>query len=149
MRHGIHYNSGTAVWQVIGECLEAYTTSPRSEWVRSWPGQAVLCVGQKYWTTYVHKSIHNGQKAMDDYLQVNNKQIDEIVALVRGKLSKQNRVTLQAMIVLEVHARDVLHELCKEQVSNELDFNWLSQLRYYWEVCGHYNSYTLNKILFI
>lgn len=129
-------NPSTVEWQVIGECLEAYINTPRKEWVRGWPGQAVLCVGQKYWTTYVHESIRNGQKAMEEYLEVNNKQIDEIVALVRGKLSKQNRVTLQAMIVLEVHARDVLFELCKNNVSSELDFNWLSQLRYYWEVSG-------------
>ncbi|XP_070188303.1 dynein axonemal heavy chain 7-like isoform X3 [Littorina saxatilis] len=123
----------SSLHKVIGECLDAYTKTPRNDWVRSWPGQAVLCVGQKYWTTYVHESIRDGQQALEDYLQVNNKQIDEIVALVRGKLSKQNRVTLQAMIVLEVHARDVLFELCRDKVCNELDFKWLSQMRYYWE----------------
>lgn len=120
--------------QVIGESIDAYVTTPRGDWVKHWPGQAVLCVTQKYWTTLVHEAIRKGHQAMNDYLAINNSQIDDIVKIVRGKLSKQNRVTLQALIVLDVHARDVLVNLIENNVTSEFDFNWLSQMRYYWEV---------------
>lgn len=121
--------------KVTGESLEAYTSTPREVWVKNWPGQCVLAVTAKYWTDYIHAAIRKGGNALQEYLDLNNKQIDDIVAMVRGKLSKQNRTTLQALIVLDVHARDVLANLVSLNITSEFDFNWLSQLRYYWEVC--------------
>lgn len=81
--------------QVISEALEAYTKRPRIEWVREWPGQSVLAVTQKFWTAFIHEAINKGGNAIKEYLEVNNEQINDIVQLVRGKLSKQNRTTLQ------------------------------------------------------
>lgn len=56
-------------------------------------------------------------------------QLRDLVALVRGKLSRMQRGVLSALIVIEVHAKDVAAKLIEENVMSENDFEWISQLR--------------------
>lgn len=50
--------------------------------------------------------------------------------LVRGRLSKMQRAVLSALIVIEVHAKDVAAKLVEEGISSVNDFEWISQLRF-------------------
>jgi len=56
-------------------------------------------------------------------------QLDELRELVRSPLSKIGRQILSALIVIEVHARDVVTNMVDQEVSNVNDFEWISQLR--------------------
>uniref|UniRef100_A0A8C5GFM1 Dynein axonemal heavy chain 7 n=1 Tax=Gouania willdenowi TaxID=441366 RepID=A0A8C5GFM1_GOUWI len=110
----------------------AYDDETRSQWVKEWPGQAVLCTSQIAWTSDVHNAIKDhptGLKKFSDKLQ---SQLTDIVELVRGELPQQTRITLGALVTIDVHAKDVVMELIENDISQESDFQWLAQLRYYW-----------------
>lgn len=55
------------------------------------------------------------------------------MCLVRSDISKLDRCTIEALIVLDVHNKDVVKKLEEQKVEKISDFLWQSQLRYYWE----------------
>ncbi len=56
-------------------------------------------------------------------------QMDTYRVLVRGQLSRMERQVMSALIVIELHARDVLDGLVANSVPSANDFDWISQLR--------------------
>ena len=113
------------------DASKAYATSKRTDWMVEWPGQVVLCIGSLYWTSQTEAAIREG--TMKAHAETVSAQLMEIVEKVRGKLTKLQRKTLSALVVLEVHARDVVAELAEKGVPSVEDFDWASQLRYTWD----------------
>ncbi|PZC81208.1 hypothetical protein B5X24_HaOG213309 [Helicoverpa armigera] len=122
-----------SVHNEVALSYDDYLNRQRDQWVLVWPGQTVQCIAMTFWTLEVTEAIHISIPAMRTYWEKCNFQISKIVDLVRGELNLQNRITLGALVVLDVHARDVLMLLIDLKVQQDNDFNWLSQIRYYWE----------------
>ncbi|XP_076448252.1 dynein axonemal heavy chain 3-like [Babylonia areolata] len=117
--------------EVMGKAVAAYPTTKRTDWVLQWPGQIVLAASQIHWTAEVTQAIAYG--GLNAYLAKSKRQVEDSVQLVRGKLSKMSRITLEALIVIDVHARDVIATLHSQKTQTPHDFSWISQLRYYFE----------------
>ncbi|KAL7746739.1 hypothetical protein RI367_007902 [Sorochytrium milnesiophthora] len=111
--------------------LADYQQKARTQWVLDHPGQVVIAASQTYFTKEVTDAILN--RALDQMLKQQLKQLDGLVTLVRGDLSPIARMSLGALIVIDVHAREVVRQLIDAQVVSDNDFEWMSQLRYYWE----------------
>lgn len=102
--------------------------TPRTEWVLQWPGQVVIAGCQTEWTTDVSKALE--EKDLPGVYEKLLGQLDDLRNLVRSPLTKIGRMILSALIVIEVHARDVVHKMVDEKVENINDFEWISQLRF-------------------
>ena len=59
--------------------------------------------------------------------------INYMVAIVRKDLNILQRTLMGALIVLDVHARDVVTNLAAKRISSLNDFEFAMQLRYYWD----------------
>lgn len=113
--------------------LNDYSEETRAEWVLRWPGQVILCASQVKWTKLVTDSILAGPQAMKQLYEHQLKQLDDLTKLVRGELPYLSRLSLGSLIVMDVHARDVVANLISSNVTSDKEFEWMSQLRYYWE----------------
>ncbi|VDM31966.1 unnamed protein product [Hydatigera taeniaeformis] len=118
---------------IIQRAINNYPETPRTDWVLHWPGQVVIAGCQTYWTSEVTESLtraHSG--GLVGLLPHLLNQLNELRILVKGDLTKIARMTLSALIVIEVHARDVVDNMIQQDVSSVNAFEWISQLRYYW-----------------
>ena len=123
----------SSIRDITLEAFDDYSVKERIQWVQDWPGQVVLSVTGAFWTSNTHVSINKGIDALKAYTQECTDEIMKVVYLVRGKLPKNVRTTLGALVVMDVHARDTLVTLCDSGIKKDDEFGWLSQLRYYFE----------------
>jgi dynein heavy chain len=106
-----------------------FDPSTKTQWVLSHPGQCVLNGSQIIWTHDVEEAIQTGK--VPEFLSKMNEELLKIVMMPRNTLTSMNTITIEALIVIEVHAMEVIEKLIKTKVTKTGAFEWISQLRYY------------------
>ncbi|XP_069776189.1 dynein axonemal heavy chain 2 isoform X3 [Narcine bancroftii] len=110
----------------------------RDKWVKEWPGQMLITASQIQWTTEVTKALIS-VKDLDDKKPLRVIKRKQVTMLhkyseaIRGNLTKIMRLKVVALVTVEVHARDVIDKLYKMNILDVTAFDWLSQLRLYWD----------------
>ncbi|KAK2522722.1 Dnah9 [Columba livia] len=118
------------------EAVMAYEEKPREQWLFDYPAQVALCCTQIWWTTEVgiaFARVEEGyENAMKEYHKKQVTQLNTLVTMLIGQLSKGDRQKIMTICTIDVHARDVVAKMITQKVDNAQAFIWLSQLRHRW-----------------
>jgi len=122
------------VKNITRESLKDFSTKKRIDWIQAnWPGQIVQVVDQIIWTNECEKAIKNHEKnGLGQYLISQDADLGDVVELVRTPISKALSSTLSGLIVISVHNRDIVESMMQNKITTDKEFEWLSQMRYYW-----------------
>lgn len=123
----------------IDVSMRDFEESDRIEWLQQWQGQVVICVNQTNWCVEVETTLNElsaGGRSLRDYYNQLCDELMRTVDLVRGDIPKALRVSIGALVVMDVHNRDTVAEMVELGVTSRTNFDWLSQLRYYWNPSG-------------
>ena len=119
------------------EAVNGYEEKPRDQWLFDYPAQVALCGTQIWWTTEVNISfarLEEGYKnALKDYFKKQVQQLNNLIVMLVGELSKGDRQKIMTICTIDVHARDVVTKMINTKVDNSQAFTWLSQLRHRWD----------------
>jgi len=117
--------------------VHSYAKSERIEWIKEQIGMVAL-VGTQIWWTFsvedVFERVQKGDKhAMKNELAKETQDLNDLIALVREKISSNVRKCVNTLIILDVHARDIVDRFVRDSILSAKEFDWESQLRFSWD----------------
>ncbi|XP_055020703.1 dynein axonemal heavy chain 10 [Boleophthalmus pectinirostris] len=109
----------------------------RVDWMLLYQGMVVLAANQVWWTWEVEdvfRSVKAGEKhALKNYAKKLHAQIDELVTRITQPMKKNDRRKLNTVLIIDVHARDIVDSFVFNSIMDAREFEWESQLRFYWQ----------------
>ena len=95
-------------------------------------------VGTQIWWTYsvqdVFERVARGDiHAMKNELAKQSADLFDLIALVRTNIPMNLRMMVNTLIILDVHAREIVADFVRDSVLTENEFAWESVLRFYWD----------------
>jgi dynein heavy chain len=120
--------------KIFPNCLGAFR-GKKDKWIKDFPGQLLITCSQTNWTTDCTRGLTEISKGNKKALrQLKKKQVgylNKLADFVRRPMSKVERKKTVALITMEIHSRDVMEKMIKANCKTLNDFEWLMQLRFY------------------
>ncbi|KAL3856163.1 hypothetical protein ACJMK2_010948 [Sinanodonta woodiana] len=108
----------------------------RVDWMLLYQGMVCLAGNQVWWTWEVEDVFNKVKKgiktALKDYAKKLHGQINELVVKIRSPMSKNDRKKFNTVLIIDVHARDIIDAFVRDSIMDAKEFEWESQLRFYW-----------------
>ncbi|XP_076855598.1 dynein axonemal heavy chain 17-like [Brachyhypopomus gauderio] len=121
----------------FAEAVTAYEQKPREHWLFDHPAQIALATTQIWWNTEVviaFARLEEGfENAIKDCFKKQVSQLNALITLLIGELTKGDRQKIMTICTIDVHARDVVGKLIANKIDNVQAFMWQSQLRHRWD----------------
>jgi dynein heavy chain len=134
---GVETEMHHSLKDITKEGVFQYAQNNRLEWLKLVLGMVGLVGSQIWWTWEVEdtfRQVLNGNKyAMKELESKLTGQLTDLVAMVRTKLDKITHKKVNTLLIIDVHARDIVDGFVRESVLNAKEFAWESQLRFYWD----------------
>uniref|UniRef100_A0A8C8G323 AAA+ ATPase domain-containing protein n=1 Tax=Oncorhynchus tshawytscha TaxID=74940 RepID=A0A8C8G323_ONCTS len=109
----------------------------RIDWMLLYQGMVVLAGNQVWWTWEVEdvfQKVKKGDKqALKNYAKKMHQQIDELVTRITQPMKKNDRSKINTVLIIDVHARDIVDNFVRDSIMDAREFEWESQLRFYWD----------------
>ena len=70
---------------------------------------------------------------MKQELSKETSDLNDLIALIRTDLDILIRKSVNTLIILDVHARDIVERFVRDSILDAKEFEWESQLRFYWD----------------
>lgn len=126
--------------KLLGGCILNSKKSKKDKWLKDWAGMLLITTGLILWTQDCTKGLQEVEKGGKQALKtLKHHQVSSLrkwAEIVKSPLNKVDRKKLIALITVEVHSRDVIDKMAKLNCSSVNAFEWLSQLRFFWEKEG-------------
>ncbi|KAG2237733.1 dynein heavy chain [Thamnidium elegans] len=107
------------------------------EWIDRYPAQLVVLAAQIIWTQSVDKALTTVETTGGDHsplqrsVELVERNLNILADAVLLDLQVIKRRKCEHLVTELVHQRDVTRQLTTDKISSPKDFNWLYQMRYY------------------
>ncbi|ESO83512.1 hypothetical protein LOTGIDRAFT_133247 [Lottia gigantea] len=105
------------------------------DWVVKHPGQVVLTVTQIMFNKEVSKCFEQANPRQE-LIKVKDNMVESLnkfAGLVSSNILSYQRMSIEALLTITVHNRDIVNEMISFNVKKKEDFEWKRQLRYEWD----------------